>query len=154
MAENKKKTADEQPVLSMEEMQAQMQAMMEQAKAEADKLLYEAKKSADAILAAAGAKQAAEEEAEAKKAEEAKAHEAWLNEKVKVKLFKDNGKYKDDVFVAVNGENRVIKRGVEVEIERKFAMVLDQSDRQDYETSMLIEEKSSEFARETEARGM
>ena len=34
-----------------------------------------------------------------------------------------------------------------VEIKRKFAAVLDASDLQDYETSMLIEQKSNEFAK-------
>ena len=74
-------------------------------------------------------------------------NENYYNELVEVRLFKDNDKYKDDVFVSVNGENCVIKRGVEVEIKRKFAAVLDNSDLQDYETSMLIEKKSNEFAR-------
>ena len=62
-----------------------------------------------------------------------------MEEYVEVKLFKDNDKYKDDVFVAVNGENCVIKRGERVKIKRKFAEVLDHSEHQDYETSKLIE---------------
>lgn len=149
MAEKKK-----QAELTLEEVQAQMQAMIAAAKEEADKMLYEAKKSADAILAAAGAEQAEKAKAEAEKSEEAKKREAWLNEKVKVRLFKDNGKYKDDVYVGVNGDNCVIKRGEDVEIARKFALVLEQSDRQDYETSLLIEQKSGEFANETARRGL
>ena len=68
-------------------------------------------------------------------------------EPVEVKLFKDNGKYKDDVFVAVNGENCVIKRGERVQIKRKFAEVLDHSEHQDYETSLLIEQKTREGAK-------
>ena len=36
-------------------------------------------------------------------------------EKVRVKLFKDNGRYKSDLFVSVNGVNYMIRRGVEVE---------------------------------------
>ena len=63
-----------------------------------------------------------------------------MNEYVEVKLFKDNDKYKDDVFVAVNGENCVIKRGERVKIKRKFAEVLDHSEHQDYETSKLVEQ--------------
>ena len=66
---------------------------------------------------------------------------------MEVKLFKDNTKYKDDVFVSVNGENCVIKRGERVKVKRKFANVLDMSDMQDYETSKLIEKKSDEFAK-------
>ena len=68
-------------------------------------------------------------------------------ELVEIKLFKDTGKYKDDVFVAVNGESIAIKRGERVRIKRKFAEVLDNSEHQDYETSRLIEAKSEEFAR-------
>ena len=76
-----------------------------------------------------------------------KAEEERGEEYVEVKLFKDNGKYKDDVYVAVNGENCLIQRGVRTKIKRKFADVLDASDIQDYETSKLIEKKSSEFSK-------
>ena len=38
--------------------------------------------------------------------------EAYLEEYVSVKLFRDNGRYRDDVYVAVNGQNCIIKRGV------------------------------------------
>ena len=62
------------------------------------------------------------------------------NELVPFEAFKDNDKYKDDVFVSVNGENCVIKRGERVKIKRKFAEVLDHSEHQDYETSKLIEQ--------------
>ena len=39
-------------------------------------------------------------------------------ELVSIRLFKDNDKYKDDVFVAVNGEAIQIKRGETVKIKR------------------------------------
>ena len=55
----------------------------------------------------------------------------YYNEKVKIKLFKDNGKYKDDVFVAVNGSGMLVPRGKEVEIPRKYAIALMNSERQD-----------------------
>jgi hypothetical protein len=128
MAE-KKKTE-----LSLEEVQAQMKAMLEEAKAEAAKIVEEARREA-------GLKAAAESQ----KAKDDAAYQAYMDELVDVKLFKDNGKYKDDMFVGVNGENCVIKRGERVRIKRKFAEVLDNSDRQDYETSKLIEAKSAEF---------
>lgn len=117
----------------------EVQALLEKAKAEAERIVSEAKKSAEAIFAASGVEneQDALAKAEAKrKAEEARAQG---EEYVWVKLFKDNDKYKDDVFVAVNGENCVIKRGERVQIKRKFAEVLDNSEHQDYETSKLIE---------------
>ena len=49
----------------------------------------------------------------------------------KVKLFKDYGEYKDDVFVAVNGESYLIQRGVEVEVPDYIAEVLEHSAQQD-----------------------
>lgn len=94
-----------------------------------------------AMLAEEKAK-AAEAEAQAKAQREQDA--ARMEELVEIKLFKDNGKYKDDVFVSVNGETIAIKRGERVKIKRKFAEVLEHSDHQDQETARLIEEKSSE----------
>ena len=55
----------------------------------------------------------------------------FYDEPVKVKLFKDNDKYKDDVFVAVNGIGMIVPRGVEVEIPRKYAIALKNSEAQD-----------------------
>lgn len=116
---------------AIEEMKAELDALLAEAKAakaEAMKLVEEARKAADA--------KSAEEEEAAKKAAELA---AYMEEYVEVKLFKDNDKYKDDVFVSVNGENCVIKRGERVKIKRKFAEVLDHSEHQDYETSKMIE---------------
>ena len=76
--------------------------------------------------------------------------EAYLNEYVAVKLFRDNDRYKDDVYVAVNGHNCVIKRGEWVKIKRKFAMVLDQSEIQDMKTAEMLEAEQNRF-REAEA---
>lgn len=56
---------------------------------------------------------------------------AYYNEPVTVKLFKDSGKYKDDVFVAVNGVGMIVPRGVDVEIPRKYAEALKNSELQD-----------------------
>ena len=33
---------------------------------------------------------------------------------VRIRLFKDNSRYKEDLFVSVNGVNYKIRRGVEV----------------------------------------
>ena len=75
--------------------------------------------------------------------------EEYLNEYVAVKLFRDNDRYKDDVYVAVNGRNCVIKRGEWVRIKRKFALVLDQSEIQDMKTAEMLEAEQNRF-RETE----
>ncbi len=69
----------------------------------------------------------------------------WLNEKVTIRLFKDNQKYKDDVFVAVNGKGWQIQRGVDVQVPRYVAQVLKQSEEQDAKTARLIEEKANEW---------
>lgn len=75
---------------------------------------------------------------------------AYLEEYVSVKLFRDNNRYKDDVYVAVNGQNCVIKRGEWVKIKRKFALVLEQSEIQDMQTAQLMEDEQKHF-REVES---
>jgi 50S ribosomal subunit-associated GTPase HflX len=64
---------------------------------------------------------------------------------------KDNSKYKEPVFVGVNGETWAIERGVRVPVPRKVAEVLDNSDKQDYETSVLIENKQKEYEKVAQA---
>lgn len=117
--------------LTLEQMQAQMAAMMAEMaamRAEAEKLTNGKLKTTERIA-------------------EIEADKARGEELVEVKLFKDTGKYKDDVFVGCNGETIAIKRGERVQIKRKFAEILDNSEHQDYETSMLIEQKSAEWAK-------
>ena len=126
MAESKKKAEE----LKAEDIQAMVKAILDEAKAEAAKIVEDAK-------AATGRKTGMTPE-------EMEAHEAYMNEYVEVKLFKDSAKYKDDVFVAVNGENVLIQRGIRVKIKRKFAEALDNSELQDYETAELITRKVKE----------
>ena len=81
-----------------------------------------------------------------------KEQEDWLNEYVEIKLFKDNDRYKDDVYVAINGKNCVIRRGVWTRIRRKFALLLDQSEIQDLRTAELMEREAGRFADESRRR--
>lgn len=74
----------------------------------------------------------------------AEAHDP-MEDYVEIKLFHDGDKYKDDVFVSVNGENCLIRRGVPVKVKRKFAQVLDSSDKQDQDTKNLIGGLEAEF---------
>jgi hypothetical protein len=83
---------------------------------------------------------------EEKKRAAADEYEKYLNEYISVKLFRDNDRYKDDVYVAVNGQNCMIKRGEWVKIKRKFALVLDASEIQDMKTAELIERESRKYA--------
>lgn len=64
----------------------------------------------------------------------------------KVKLFKDNHDYREDVFVAVNGERYLIQRGVEVEVPDYIAEVLEHSAQQDARTAELIEKIEADYA--------
>ena len=115
-------------------------------------MLLTAEERANEIIAAA--EKRAKELDGANTDEETKKANAELEEYVEIKLFKDNGKYKDDVFVSVNGENCLIKRGVKVKIKKKFAQVLEQSDMQDYLTSQLMESKEAEYQAATNALHM
>ena len=82
----------------------------------------------------------------------AEEYEKYLNEYISVKLFKDNDRYRDDVYVAVNGQNCIIKRGEWVRIKRKFALVLDASEIQDMKTGEFMEREQSRFMNESAAR--
>ena len=77
--------------------------------------------------------------------EMAREYERYLNEYISVKLFKDNDRYRDDVYVAVNGQNCIIKRGEWVKVKRKFALVLDASEIQDMRTAEFIEKEQKKF---------
>lgn len=74
-------------------------------------------------------------------------------EKVPRFLFKDGGKYKDDVPVIINGKCYQIQRGKSVMVPPAVAEVLDRSQEQDNATADLIDVHTSRFAAETRARG-
>lgn len=115
-------------------IQAEVARMLAEAKAEAERIVAEARRVSETPKGGMTD-------------EERAAHKARMNELVEIKLFKDTGKYKDDVFVGCNGETVAIKRGERVKIKRKFAEILDNSEHQDYETAQLIEQKAGEFAK-------
>ena len=57
---------------------------------------------------------------------------------VRIRLFKDNSRYKGDLFVSVNGVNYKIRRGVEAEVPPEVAEVLEHSQMQDERTAARI----------------
>ena len=57
---------------------------------------------------------------------------------VRIRLFRDNGRYKEDLFVSVNGVNYKIRRGVDVEVPPEVAEVLEHSQLQDERTAARI----------------
>ncbi len=61
-----------------------------------------------------------------------------MEKTVKIRLFKDQGEYKDPVFAAVNGRTYLIRRGEEVEVPLSVAEVLENSVRQQAATDALV----------------
>ncbi len=74
-------------------------------------------------------------------------------EMVSIHLFKDNERYKDDVFVAVNGRSFQIKRGETVTVPKCVADVLEQSLNQDAATAKLMDRESARFTQEAKQFG-
>lgn len=158
------------PAMTAEEMQKMLEEARV-AKEEAKAAQEEARailEQANAALAAAKEAQEAqigkdassddaypEEDEETKRRrlfmEEQERERQYMAEKVPVELFKDNGKYKGDVLVCVNGERFLIKRGVRVEVPRYVALVLEESAKQDTATANLIESESSRYEAEAAA---
>ena len=161
------------PAMTAEEMQKMLEearAAKEEAKAaqeEAKAILEQANAALAAAKEAQEAKEAQaggvawfgdtdpEEDEETKRRrlfmEEQERERQYMAEKVPIELFKDNGKYKGDVLVCVNGERFLIKRGVRVEVPRYVALVLEESAKQDTDTANLIESESSRYEAEAAA---
>ena len=137
MAKNDKKIEEQaEQIMSpeLEMIKAQIAKMIEDAKAEAEAIINNAKEQAKAVA-----------DGKPTMSEEAKRAEEYWNEEVEIQLFKDNGKYKDDVYVAVNGVNCLIQRGKPVKVKRKFAETLRRSLEQDNETADMIRELESDY---------
>lgn len=103
------------------------------------------------MIAAEIAKHDAEKEAESVhieasvETEEQKKKREYYNEKVVINLFLDNDKYKDDVIVNVNGKAWQIQRGVDVEVPRYVAKVIENSMKQDRATALRIRSLEEEY---------
>lgn len=109
--------------------------------AEAEAILEEARRQAAEIVAAA------QQEAQTIQAPAQQGESD--DDLVTIQLFRDNDKYKNDVFVAVNGQSCLIQRGKPVQIKRKFARVLEQSMSQDIAASELMDQEEKEFERQS-----
>lgn len=130
------------PELTKEELAAQL----EEAKAQLEQM--EALRAERDELAAVA--KAAEEKLAAQMTTPSNMAEAD-EEMTTVMLFKDNERYKDDVFVAVNGRRFQIQRGVPVQVPRYVAAVLEQSRAQDMATSRMMDQKAAEFEQAAKA---
>ena len=137
----------ETPVVDLDEIVAQRtEAAVAEAVAKAtEEALANARKEWEAeAKAKADAKAAEKATATATKAANPKAKIDPMEERVTVHLFKGEG-FEKPRFVAVNGETCRIPRGKPVQIKRKFALVLENSDRQDaYAMDLMTQMQSSE----------
>ncbi len=66
--------------------------------------------------------------------------EEYMRERVNYMAFKDDGKYKDDIPVIVNGHNFIIQRGVVVQIPRYVVSILESKDRELRAANIYLEE--------------
>jgi hypothetical protein len=71
--------------------------------------------------------------------------DAYYNERVPFEAFYDGDRYKDDIFVSVNGESFLIKRGEKVMIPRKVLEVLQNSEEQKRATARMIAKEEQKF---------
>ena len=78
----------------------------------------------------------------------------YYNEPVTIRLFRDNGKYADDVFVGWNDRNFLIQRGVDVEVPRGVAEIVRQSEEQKNSAALMMDDMSSRFETDSRARGI
>ena len=70
---------------------------------------------------------------------------------VSIKLFKDNHRYKDPMFVAVNDYSALIQRGVVVHVPYYVAKHIEEMQAQDENTASLIQTLTDEYnAKKTE----
>lgn len=78
-----------------------------------------------------------EHDMNAKKIPAAETDNKW-NERVEITLFKDDGKYKDDLFIAVNGRRFNVMRGVPVQVPLPVYEALKNSQDQDRRAVEMI----------------
>lgn len=75
-------------------------------------------------------------------------------EKVKIRLFKDSGRYRDDVTVIVNGKVFKIQRGVEVEVPKNVAKVIERSIAQKEYVAELDDQLRAEYESQAKSFGL
>lgn len=64
---------------------------------------------------------------------------------VTIELFKDNGKYKDDLFVGANGVGYLIQRGKKVEVPEIVAEGIENHLKQEMQAAAYSEDLEREY---------
>lgn len=68
-----------------------------------------------------------------------------MKKTVRIKLFKDNGRYNAPVFVGLNEYTALIPRGIEVSVPYAVARMLEESQAQDAATALMMTRMAGEF---------
>lgn len=74
-------------------------------------------------------------------------------EKVKVRLFKDGYRYKEPLYLAINGRSFLIQRGVDVEVDDYVAAQIAQLEGENAQIDKRAEEEEREYQEKTAALG-
>lgn len=136
MATSKVKEASAAPeAVDMDKVRAELDA-------EVQKILEMAKEEAAEIVA--GAKKAKEEDIPVETTAQ-KAERERMKEMVEIKLFKDNDRYQDDLFVGYNGTGYIVKRGIPVKVPRAVAQIISDSETQQDAAVSMITELTEDF---------
>lgn len=145
MAKDNKDIVSEKELDASERVKKEIQELLGAAKEVAAGIIEDAKKEARAIIGGNTHAPVI--------SDDIKASIARGEELVEVELFRDSGKYSDDVYVSVNGENCIIRRGEPVMIKRKFKEALENSALQDRAASEMQRELSEEYEKKTKEIG-
>ena len=136
MATSKTKETSAAPeAVDMDKVRAELDA-------EVQKILEMAKEEAAEIVA--GAKKAKEEDIPVETTAQ-KAERERMKEMVEIKLFKDNDRYQDDLFVGYNGTGYIVKRGIPVKVPRAVAQIISDSEAQQDAAVSMITELTEDF---------
>lgn len=112
-----------------------------------NKTVAQLKKELDALKAILEGKN---EKAAKPVSNEIRSNEDYMSQPVTIKLFKDNGRYRDDVYVSVNDRSFLIKRGVEVTVPRFIEQALKNSLSQDEYVASLVERLVNDYEKSTD----
>ncbi len=129
-------TAEEQNKSSTEKEIADIKAMLEQLAAQNEEL----RKENETLKT----KTTCEQDSSVKDDNKQKAIDR-MKELVPITLFKDNGKYKDDLVVQLAGVAYQIKRGVQVMIPRAVYDIVIRSQQQDQKTANMLDSMQTEY---------
>ena len=146
MANTKKKaeeaqTAPEETQANTEKENADIKALLEQVIAQNEELLKENEALRGKTSEEHGTIMAVNEDKQ-------KAIDR-MKELVPITLFKDNGKYKDDLVVQLAGVAYQIKRGVQVMIPRAVYDIVIRSQQQDQKTANMLDSLQEEYTKKS-----